>query len=111
MEATVSAPWMCEMSKHSMRRGQLGQHERIGLQRFLNGFARGLQDAEALVVGLLGVLPGEVDERALVAALRHGELDAMAGALASRRRRALAIGEVDGDEMCAGRTAGRCRAA
>ena len=25
IEATVSAPWMCEMSKHSMRSGQLGK--------------------------------------------------------------------------------------
>ena len=24
MEATVSAPWMCEMSKHSIRRGSSG---------------------------------------------------------------------------------------
>ena len=40
--------------------GEFGEHEGVG-EGFLNGFAGGLEDAEALDVGLLGVLPGEVD--------------------------------------------------
>ncbi len=59
------------MSKHSMRRGQFFQRQRV-LQRFLNGLLIGLQDAEALVVGLLRVLADQVDQRALVASLRRG---------------------------------------
>ena len=103
MEATVSAPWMCEMSKHSMRRGQFFERERV-LQRLLDGLDAGLQHAEALVVGLLGVLADEVDERALFAALRGGDFDLVAGALASAARPERAVGEVDRHvDRCAGR--------
>ena len=96
-EATVSAPWMWEMSKHSMRRGQLGEHQRLG-QRLLNRLARGLEHAEALHVGLLGVLAGQIDQRALFAALRNGDLDAMAGALGEQCGECFAVVEVGGDE-------------
>ena len=37
--------------------GQFGEHEGVG-EGFLDGLARGLEDAEALDVGLLGVLAG-----------------------------------------------------
>ena len=78
-------------------RGQLGQHERVG-EGLLNGFARGLEDAEALRVGLLGVLAGEVDEGAFFSALRDGDFDAMAGALAEEGGERFAVVEVDRDE-------------
>ena len=77
--------------------GQLGQHERVG-EGFLNGLARGLEHAEALRVGLLGVLAGEIDEGALFAALRDGDFDAVAGALGEQRGEGFAVVEVDGDE-------------
>ena len=77
--------------------GQLGQHERVG-ERLLNGLARRLEHAEALRVGLLGVLAGEIDERALFAALRHGDLDAVAGAFGEQRGEGFAVVEVDRDE-------------
>src|SRR5579859_3671724 len=48
------------------------------LQRLLDGLLVGLEDAEALVVGLAGVLAYKVDERAFVAALGRGDLDPMA---------------------------------
>ena len=76
MEATVSAPWMCEMSKHSMRVGSSGSMSASWRER-CDGVLGGDEDAEALVVGLLGVLADKVDETALVAALRGGELDAV----------------------------------
>ena len=76
---------------------QLGQHERVG-QRLLDGLARGLQHAEPLRVGLLRVLPGKIDQRPLFAALRNGQLDAVAGALAQQRGQRLAIVEVDRDQ-------------
>ena len=77
--------------------GQLGEHEDVG-ERLLNGLARGLEDAEALDVRLLGVLAGQIDEGALFAALRDGDLDAMAGALGEQRGQGFAVVEVDGDE-------------
>ena len=58
------------------------------LQGFLDGFHAGLQDAEALVVGLLGVLADEVDEGALFAALGGEDFDALAGAFGQESRRA-----------------------
>ena len=60
--------------------GKLGQHQRVG-ERLLNGLARRLQHAEALRVGLAGVLAGEIDEGFFVAALGHGDLDFVPGAL------------------------------
>ena len=57
----------------------------------------GLEDAEALVVGLLGVLADEVDEGALVAALGGGDFDLVADAFAEGVGEQLAVGEVDGD--------------
>ena len=77
--------------------GKLGEHERVG-ERLLNGLARGLEDAEALRVGLVRVLAGEIDEGFLVAALGDGDLDLVAGALGEQRGEGFAIVEVDGDE-------------
>ena len=81
--------------------GQLGEHEGVG-EGLLNGLARGLEDAEALDVGLLGVLAGEVDEGSLFAALGDGDLDAMAGALGEQVGEGFAVVEIDGDEDGAG---------
>src|SRR4029077_3931254 len=48
--------------------GELGQAD--GLLQFLLNLSRvGLQHAEALIVGLLGVVAGEIDQGALVSAL------------------------------------------
>ena len=77
--------------------GKLGQHERVG-ERLLDGLARRLQHAEALRVGLVGVLAGEIDEGFLVAALRHGDFDLVAGALGEERGEGFAVVEVGGDE-------------
>jgi len=45
------------------------------LQGFLDGLGVGLQDSEALVVRLLGVGAGEIDEFAFVSALRDGDVN------------------------------------
>ncbi len=89
------------MSKHSMRRGQLFEGERV-LQGLLDGLDAGLQDAEALVVGLLRVLADEIDEGALFSALRGEDLDALAGALREEFGEDGAVGELDWDEDGAG---------
>ena len=60
--------------------GELSECEGV-LQGLLNGFLVRLEDAEALVIGLLGVLADEVYERAFIAALGGGELNAMLHAL------------------------------
>ncbi len=54
--------------------GKFGQAERV-LQFFLNGFRVGLEHAEALIVRLLGVIAGEVDERAFVATQWNDDVD------------------------------------
>ena len=74
--------------------GQFGQREDV-LQALLDRFLAGLQDAEALIVALLRVLPGEVDERAFFSALRDGDLDLVAGAFAEQSGERGAVGEVD----------------
>ena len=68
------------------------------LQGFLDRVDAGLEDAEALVVGLAGVLADKIDEGSLVAALGGGEFDAVAGALGEEVGEECAIGEVDGDK-------------
>ncbi len=65
---------MCEMSKHSMRSGQSASPKRV-LQGFLDGAGVGLHHAEALIVGLLGVVAGQVDERTFVAAGRNFDVN------------------------------------
>jgi hypothetical protein len=72
------------------------------LEGFGDGLLRGDEDAEALVIGLAGVLADEIDEGALVAALGGGELDAAAGALGEDSGEEGAVGEVDGDVDGAG---------
>ncbi len=70
------------MSKHSMRCRQLRQPERV-LQRFLDRFRVRFHHPEALIVGLLGVVAGQVKKPSLVPALRHQDVDSCgAGALA-----------------------------
>ena len=65
-----------------MRFGKFWQAERL-LQLFLNLLRVRLEHAEALIVGLLGVVAGEIDERALVSALRNENMNSRgAGALA-----------------------------
>ena len=91
--------------------GEFGEGEDV-LQGFLDCLLAGLEDAEALVVALLGVLAGEVDERALFSALGDGEFDFVPGAFAEQSRKGRAVGKVDRDvDACAARSAGRCRAA
>src|ERR1022692_1060049 len=58
--------------------GQLGQRERV-LEGFLNGARIWLENAETLVVGLLGVGPGEIDQFALAPARRRGNIPWWAG--------------------------------
>ena len=58
-----------------MRLGSSGRAERV-LKGFLNGARIRLHDAETLIVRLLGVGAGEIDELALVSALRDGDVDA-----------------------------------
>ncbi len=72
------------------------------LQGFLDGLDAGLEDAEALVVGLLGVLADEVDEGALFATLGCENFDAAVGALGEEFGEDDAVGELDGDEDRAG---------
>ena len=55
--------------------GEFGQRERV-LEGFLDGARIGLQNAETLVVRLLGVGSGQVDEFAFVSALRDGDVHA-----------------------------------
>jgi hypothetical protein len=62
----------------------------------LDGLLVGLEDAEALVVGLSRVLAYEVDQGALVAAAGGGDLDAMADFLGEYVGENRAVGEVDG---------------
>ena len=61
---------------------QLRQPQRI-LQRFLNGFGIRLHHPEALVVRLLGVVAGQVEQPTLVPTLRNQNMNPCgAGALA-----------------------------
>ena len=66
-----------------MRLGGSGRRERV-LQGFLDGACVGLQHAETLVVGLLGVVAGEIDQLALVSALRDGDVDACGSSALAR---------------------------
>jgi hypothetical protein len=81
--------------------GQFGQGEGL-LQGFLNGACVGLQDAEALVVGLLGVGAGEIDQFAFVSALRNGDVNSCGSSALARELLAegvfkfFAVFEVDG---------------
>ena len=58
-----------------MRFGQFRQAQRL-LQFFLNLLRVRLEHAKALIVGLLRVIAREVDQRALVAPLRHKNMHA-----------------------------------
>ena len=70
MDATVSVPWMCEMSKLSMRLGSSGRFS-VNLQRFADGLGCRLQHAEALLEGMLRVVLHQIQKRALAAPLRR----------------------------------------
>ena len=71
------------------------------IERVLNGFAdhfrSGLEDAEALFEGVLGVVRNEVEEGALGAALRREDFDFVPGAIGEGFFEQLAIFELDGD--------------
>ena len=54
--------------------GQFGKTENF-LQFLLNSFRVGLEHAKALIIGLLRVSAGKVDEGALVAALRNQNMN------------------------------------
>lgn len=76
--------------------GRLSEGEGV-LEGVGDGALGGLEDTEALVVGLLGVLADEVDEGAFFAALGGGDLDAVAGAFGEEIGEEGAVGEVDGE--------------
>jgi hypothetical protein len=81
--------------------GEFGEHEGVG-EGFLDSFARGLEDAEALDEGLFCILSGEVDEGALFSALGDCDFYAVADAFAEEGGEGFAVVEVDGDEDGAG---------
>jgi hypothetical protein len=72
------------------------------LEGFGDGLLRGDEDAEALIVRLLGVLADKVDEGTLFAALRDSDVDAVAALFGERISEKLAVGEIDRDEDGAG---------
>ena len=57
--------------------GQFGEHEGVREDSWM-ALREGLEDAESLDVGLLGVLSGEVDEGTFFAALGNGDFDSVA---------------------------------
>src|ERR1700729_665673 len=65
------------------------------LQRLLDRLERRLQNSEALIVRLLGVLADKIDERALLAALRRENLDALSRALGQHFGQHNAIGKLN----------------
>ena len=72
------------------------QHQRV-LQRLLNRFPARLQNPETLIVTLLGVLARQIDEGALLPALRNGDLNAMFRVRRKQTGQGGAIGEVHRD--------------
>src|SRR5579859_890350 len=81
--------------------GEFGEHEGVG-KGFLDGFARRLENTEALDVGLLCVLSGQVDERALFSALGDGDFYAVVDAFGEKGGESFAVVEIDGDQDGAG---------
>ena len=73
----------------------LGQQQSI-LQRRLHRRDARLQDSEALVVRLLRVGADQVNQRALLPALRSSDLNLVPAALAQSVGQQLAVGKVDG---------------
>ena len=73
MLATLSVPWMCEMSKHSMRAGGSGSAS-VVLQGFLDGARGWLHHAEARVEAVFGVVLHQVEQGFLLAPLRGVDL-------------------------------------
>ena len=82
--------------------GEFGEGERV-LEGFLNRARIRFHYSETLVVGLLGVVAGEINEFALFSALRNGDVDARGSSafagelLAERFFEFFAVFEVDGD--------------
>ena len=99
------------MSKHSMRRGSAGSAEHV-LQRLERVVLRRRRLVEPRLVRERGVAVREIDEAALLAALRHDDPHAPAGALgqpasrAPRARRAPTAGGSRAARRAARRTAG-----
>src|SRR6478609_2986593 len=73
---TASLPWMCELSKTSLRRGQCEDARHPGQKLRLRG-----RLGHAAGKRLAGIDRGMLGEAALLAALRHGDLHLAAGAL------------------------------
>src|SRR5260370_13937459 len=67
------------------------------LDRFADGLGRGLQDAEALLEGVLGIVFHEVQERALAAALWSKNFNFMFRAIGERLFQQGAVFEIDRD--------------
>ena len=80
IDATVSLPWIVEMSKHSMRRGSAGSASTCCSVSSAS-YCAVCRLVEPRLVGERGVAVGEIDEAALLAALRHDDPHAAAGAL------------------------------
>ncbi len=93
MLATLSVPWMCEMSKHSMRAGASGRFS-ASCKRFLNGPRGRLQHAEARVEAVLGVGLHQVQQRLLLPALRRADLHLAVALFREQLFQRLAIFEI-----------------
>ena len=75
IEATTSVPWRLEMSKHSIRSGEVGRSSASGL--FQSPIAGGQIPGPCRLVPnqRLSGIPGDgVHQRPLVASLRHSDL-------------------------------------
>src|SRR5271166_4597162 len=72
---------MCEMSKHSMRFGNSGRLRTSCSSS--DRFGVGLEHAETLIVGLLGIRAGKVDEGTLIAALWDQDVNARGAGIGS----------------------------
>src|SRR5205814_1274023 len=77
--------------------GEFGKHEGVG-EGFLNGFARRLEDPEALDVRLLRVLTSEIDEGSFFTALGYCDLNTVVDAFAQERGQSFSVIEVNGDK-------------
>ena len=75
IDATVSLPWIVEMSKHSMRRGSAGSASTCCSVSSAS-YCAVVRLVEARLIGERRVAVREIDEAALLAALRHDDPDA-----------------------------------
>ena len=94
-EATVSAPWMCEMSKHSMRRGSSGSISASASASWM-ALREGSSTRKRWVYDCLAFCPARSTSERF--SPRCGTTISMrwSGAFAKQRGQRLAIVEVDG---------------